>query len=263
MPPHGPSRGRGQQVAEPFKRRAVEQGLFARISGRIRSQASFVGAIEDVLARAPRVRDVPAARLGELAASRGVELAHRYRPARCNLSRRFLEHCLVDQAVSAGETADLAHLRRLLELDDADVVRIHEDVVHAVYGSALDQVLKDHRLDPGEAEFLRRLGSALQIPPEAAERLYHEAEARARQRFLSTSMVRGGSFLVGRDVAVEISGVSEAGFEDAIRRALDEASRAYPGIVQAEVSELVAELEADRVLHWRVKLKARRAPPEA
>jgi flavin-binding protein dodecin len=247
-------------VAEPFKRRSVEQGLFARLSGRIRSQASFVGGIEDVLARAPRVRDVPAARLGELAASRGVDLARRYRPARCNLYRRFLEHCLVDRNVSADETADLAHLRGLLQLDDADVARIHEDVVHAVYGSALDQVLKDHRLDPDEEEFLRRLGSALQIPPEAAERLYQEAEARSRQRFLATSMVREGSFLVGRDVAVELSGVSEAGFEDAIRRALDEASQAYPGIVRAEVTELAAELDADRVRRWRVKLKARRTP---
>jgi flavin-binding protein dodecin len=148
----------------------------------------------------------------------------------------------------------------MLQLDDADVARIHEEVVDSVYGSALDEVLKDHRLDPEEEAFLGRLGSALQISSVAAERIYQEAESRARRRFLDVSVVREDSFLVGRNVTLELSGVTEQGFEDAIRRALDEASRAYPGIARAEISELVAELEADRVTRWRVKLKAKRAP---
>ncbi len=246
-------------MAEPFQRRAAAQGFFARLSGRV-GKASLVREIEDVRARAARVSDVPAARLGELAASRGVDFARRYRTARCNLYRRFLEHCLVDQSVSAEEAADLVHLRGLLQLDDADVASIHEEIVHVVYGSALDQVLKDQRLDPDEEEFLRHLGTALQISPVAAGRLYQEAEARARRRFLDLSVVREDAFLVERGIALELTGVSEQGFEDAIRRALDEASRAFPGIARAEIAELVAELEADRVARWRVKLKARRAP---
>jgi flavin-binding protein dodecin len=80
----------------------------------------------------------------------------------------------------------------------------------------------------------------------------------ARRRFLSRHLVREGSFLVDRGVSLELKGVSEHGFEDAIRQALDEASRAYPGVTRAEVLELGTELEAGRIARWRVKLKATR-----
>jgi len=246
-------------VAEPFQRRAASRGLFARLSGSV-TRAGLVREIEDVLARSARVREVPLARIAELAAAHRVDLRRRFRTARLSLYRRFLEYCLNDQSVSAEESADLAHLRALLHLDDADALRAHEEVVQAVYGSALDQVLEDHRLDPEEASFLRRLGTQLQIAPEAAERLYAEAEMRARRRFLDRSVVREDSFLVGRGVVLELTGVSSHGFEDAIRLALDEACRAYPALVLAEVTELATELESGRIARWRVKLKARRAP---
>lgn len=246
-------------MAEPFQRRAASQGLFARLSGRV-SKTGLVREIENLLARSARVGEVSAERIAELAAGHDVDLQRRFRTARLNLYRRFLEHCLNDQSVSAAESADLVHLRALLHLDEADVVRAHEEVVHAVYGNALDRVLEDQRLDPEEEKFLRRLGTELQISPEAAQRLYADAETRARRRFLDLSVVREDTFLVGRGLVLELSGVSPHGFEDAIRQALDEASRAYPGLARAEVTELAAELDAGQIARWRVKLKARRAP---
>lgn len=246
-------------MAEPFQALAADEGLFARLSGKV-GKGSFVRELEDVLARANRLSDVTPERVAQLAASRGVEISRRFRTARCGLYRRFLEHCLEDQMMTNAESADLAHLRGLLQLEDADVASAHEEVVDKVYGSALDHVLEDQKLDPDEEKFLRKLGSELEINADAAQRLYAEAEARARRRFLDLSVVREDSFLVGRGIALELSGSSTIGFEDAVRQALEQAKHAYPHMARAEITELSAEIEGGAVARWRVKLKGRRAP---
>jgi flavin-binding protein dodecin len=214
--------------------------------------------IEDLLARAERVRDVSAAQAAEIAVRNGVELGRRHHTARRALYRRFLEHCLADQSVSAEEAAELAHLRELLQLDESDAIQIHELAVLAIYGSALDRVLKDHRLEPEEEAFLERLRHDLAIAPEAAARLYRDAEARARRRFLDTKVVQESGIVATRGLTLELAGVSEKSIEDAVRSALDEALRAFPRIERAELSEIAAEIGAGGVARWRVTLRARR-----
>lgn len=246
-------------MPEPFQRHVSSDGFLARALGRVRP-GSLVRDIEDVLARAERVREVSPAKIGEIAARRGVELGRRHRTARRALYRRFLERCLADQSVSAEEAAELAHLRSLLQLDEGDAVQLHELAVQAVYGAALDRVLRDHRLEPEEEAFLQRLRDELAITPEAAASLYQEAEARARRRFLDMTVVRDDGIVVSRGLTLELNGVSEKGIEDAVRGALDEATRAFPQIERAELSQIVAEVGAGGVARWHVKLTVRRQP---
>jgi len=129
-------------VTKPFERRPAETGL-RRLAG---NRRACIREIEDLLAQAASVRDVTPEQVACIATQQGVALQTRL------------------------GTADVEHLRRLLVLSDTDAADVH------------DQVLADHRLDPEEAEFLRRLGGALAIPDAARDHRYGEAERRARRR---------------------------------------------------------------------------------
>lgn len=239
-------------MTAPFVRRPAGTGL-SRLSGKRRT---CIREIENLLAQAERVRDVTPEQLAGIAMQHGVDLETRLGTARRELYRRLLEHCLNDQELSEEETADVEHLRRLLALSDTDAAEVHEQVAHAVYGQALDQVLADHRLDPEEAEFLGRLGSALALPEDARDRLHDEGARRARHRFLTRRMAHDSAVLASSNRLLELSGASSRSLEDAIESALAEASRAVPDLRRFEVTKIHGALEGGSVARWEVALRA-------
>lgn len=254
-----------RSLAEPFQRRlSAGDGPFTRLLGR-RAKGGAIQEIEDLLARAERVSDVAAEQLTELAERHGLDLSRRMRTPRKNLYRRFLEHCLVDQALSAEETDDLAHLRMILQLQELDAARVHDEVARAVYGHAIDHVLEDHRLDPDEAEFLKRLRDELEIPEEVGKELLQEGEARARERYLFRAVSHEGPFLLAaREAVLHPTGTSEGTIEEAVQSAVEEAAQAVPqlDLRWVELNEVRAEIEKGRVAKWHVKLRAVLSPED-
>ena len=242
----------GSDVAEPFVRRPAETGL-RRLAG---NRRACIREIEELFAQAARVRDVTHEQVTDVAIRHGVDLGARLVTARRDLYRRLLEHCLADQELSEEETADIDHLRQVLLLSDADAAEVHDRVAHAVYGQAIEQVLADYRLDPEEAEFLRRLGGTLALPAEERDHLYGEAERRARQRFLERTMVHDSALVAGRSTVLELSGSSARSLEDAIQSALAEAVRAVPELHHFEVTKIQGALESGSVARWEVLLRA-------
>lgn len=239
-------------MAEPFEERPGIR--LSRIPG-VRKRA-FVIDLENRLAQAERVSEVPAEEIAAIADRHGVNLDEAVLTPRRNLYRRLLDHCLADHAISPDESADLAHLRRILVLGDDQVRAIHDDVARVFYGRAMDQVLVDYRLDPEEETFLQQLRSDLGMTPELASELEAEGAARARQRFLSRAVKHDSVLVASRDTKLELSGQSGESLEAAIRSALDDASRAAPDLRSAELSEVRVELEAGAIARWQVLLKA-------
>ena len=111
-------------MADPFERKAGETSGVGRLLGRAGKTA--LREIEDLLARAQRVREVEPDLVKEVADRHGVDLGRRLRTPRRNLYRRFFEYCLVDHALSDDEIADLSHLRAILELPEDDIAEVHE-----------------------------------------------------------------------------------------------------------------------------------------
>lgn len=54
---------------------------------------------------------------------------------------------------------------------------------------------------------------------------------------------------------LELTGSSESGVEDAIRNAIERASRSVRNMRWFEVTETRGHIEAGRVAHWQVTLK--------
>jgi hypothetical protein len=248
-------------MAEPFEHRPKpREGLVSRVLGG-GAQAGTIAEIEGLLADAARVRDVPAEHVRQIAVRHGVDFEARLLPARRNLYRRLLEHCVLDGAVSPEENAELSHLKGILGLADADVAPVHEDVARAAYGQALAQALEDHRIDPDERAFLARLQSDLHLDSETAERLQQKEAEDSRQRFLSRSLTYD-NVLVSTRAKLELSGSSDKSLDDAIREAVEKAGRAVPNLASAEVESIRIDVEDGRVARWHVQLRASLRGPE-
>lgn len=241
-------------MAEPFERRSGSGSGLTGLLGR-RKRNDCLREIEELLAGAPRLAEVPPEQVSEIAERYQLDLSQRLRTARRCLYRRFLQHCLEDGVFSDDERADVRHLRDLLHLDARDADLVHDQVARDVYGDALERVLEDFRLDPEEEEFLARLKADLRLADEVAESLKEEKAAWARQRFLSQGAVHEHALVAGRRAIFEVEGRSERGLEDAIRAAVEEAHRTVPEITVAELRELHTELEDGRIVGWNVTLR--------
>lgn len=248
-------------MAEPFEPRAPEQeGLLSRVAGRV-TRVGAARELETILAEAQCVRDVALEKIQALGERHGIDLAFQLRTLRCNLYRRFLEHCLLDFSLSESEVADIEHLRTLLHLQDGDVARIQDQVSRQVYGAAVHEVLEDHRLDEEEVQFLKRLRENLDLAEYHAERIVEEERRRSQQRLLSRTAIHS-SFLAPEGCVIDLAGVSREGVQAAIQTAIDEASQALPSLAWAELGELRVQIESGRVVKWAVKLRAGVQPDE-
>lgn len=242
-------------MVEPFRSDAPPRGgLVRRLRGR--SRAHLERELWRLLGSVERVRDVAPDRIDRLCARNGALRLRDLDDVRTDLYRRFLEHCLLDCALSADERAELAHLRLLLRVSEQEAEEVHDRVAKAVYGTALDRVLEDHRCDPEEEDFLRRLREDLRLPGEVAERLRERAARRARDRFVSGAAVHENVYLTSRDAIVELEGSSDASLDEAMRDAVARGCETLAELEEAELAEARVVLEDGAVVEWRVKLRA-------
>jgi flavin-binding protein dodecin len=232
---------------------AARTGLGALLLGR-RSRAATLRDVEALLADAPRITDVTRDQVRDVAVRHGVDLDRLQAPLR-DLYRRYLEFCLEDRAISEDEVTDLAHLRGVLHLGEETAAAIHEEVAYTVYGSAVDEVLSDNRLEPDEEGFLQRLRNDLGLDTDAANRALEEGRARARRRYLSTAVSPDDLFVVSRDLTVKLEGSSAESVEDAVNDALKRVEAVMPGVERVEITRIEAEIDPGRVRTWHVQLE--------
>ena len=237
-------------MAEPFVAKPAG-GAFARLLGSRRAVAE----IEALLAGAGRLSEVSPESVEQIAKRHGIDLERRLAGPRRSLYRRFLERCLVDCALSPEENVDLAHLQRLLRLDDADAARIHDEVAQAVYGRAVAEVLRDQQLDPEERGFLERIGADLELSPQVTAQIYEKGAEQSREHYLARARTHPNALFASPTAKLELAGSSEKSLEDAIRAALEQAARALPGLASARLHEVRTDVREGRVLRWHVVLE--------
>ena len=238
-------------MAEPFVRKRAGSVL-ARLVGSGRAVAE----IEALLAGAARLSEVSPEAVEQIAKRHGIDLERRIAGPRRSLYRRYLEHCLLDCALSPEENADLAHLQRLLRLDQAEAARIHDQVAQAVYGRAVAEVLRDQQLDPEERSFLERIRADLELSPQVTAEIYEKGAEQSRERYLARVHTRQNPLFNSPTAKLELPGSSEKSLEDAIRAALEQAARAIPGLASARLCEIRTDVREGRVVRWHVVLES-------
>ncbi len=243
-------------MATPYNFAAVTGGnLLARPFGGGRRHRTS-REIENLLARAERVTQVTVEQLADIAARNGLELGRPTAGPCKALYRRYLEHCLEDHCLSDEESADLAHLRSILQLEEDDAAGVHDEAARAIYGEAVDRVLEDQKLDPEEKAFLERLREDLQLAETTAADMLKRGTERARYNYIARAEHHDGSILSSGASAMELTGESDTTIEDAVNAALDDACRAVPDISSLVVSDIRADVADGQVKRWHVKFKA-------
>lgn len=237
-------------MADPFVQKPAGSA-FARLLGGGRAVAE----IEALLAGSARLSEVSPESVEQIAKRHGIDLDRRLAGPRRSLYRRFLEHCLVDCALSPEENAELAHLQRLLRLEDADAVRIHDEVAQAVYGRAVADVLRDQQLDPEERSFLEKISANLALSPQVTAQIYEKGAAQSRDHYLMRARAHESSLLSPRTAKLDLPGSSEKSLEDAVRAALATAAAAIPDLASARLHEIRTDVREGRVVRWHVVLE--------
>ena len=242
-------------MSGPFEKSPeVSGGLGSRLLGR-KARGAAARDIEALLAGSADLSAVTAERIAEVASRHGIEMARLQSQCR-DLYRRCVEFCLVDHSLSDAEVAALAHLREVLARPDAVASEVHEEVACAVYGAAVQEVLSDHRLDPEEEAFLKRIRDDLDIDSETATKALEEGRRKARQSYLSTVVSSDDILVASQEVKLEIEGSSEDSLEGAVVDALQEAATVLPGLKRVKLAALEADVADGDVARWHVKLKA-------
>lgn len=156
-------------VERPLPRRTFWEWLLRRPPSR-----AAVVAVENLLARARSVSDVPDEALDDISARYRVPVSRRFPDELADLYRRFVASCLRDRRLSGDEIADLDHLKRVLGLSDRQVASAHDAAAGEVFRSSVDQAIADGRLTGEEKQFLARLQQQLQLDPALAKAIYAE-----------------------------------------------------------------------------------------
>jgi flavin-binding protein dodecin len=241
-------------VANPFDGSGKPEGG-GRLLGR-RKKAEAAAAIEALLANAARITDVSQADVAAACSQCGVDSSKQVRKEFKTLYGRYLDFCFEDRKLSAEESVDLEHLKQILQLGDADVSGIQDDVAISVYGSAVAEVLEDLRIDPEEADFLKRLREELKLPESKAERILEDSARDARGRALQEATSSDNTFVKRREPAGEFTGRSKQGLESAVDNALGKAGLAIPQLHWFEVTQLSGYVEDGSTSQWYVVLQA-------
>jgi hypothetical protein len=127
--------------------------------------------VNNLLASVPAVRQVRPEQIARIAEKYRMPLRGQFLGRLERFYRDYLIYCLADARLSAEELSDLAHLKRILRLDDRVVCAIHERVAMQVYAQTVDAVLADGRIDAVEREFLHTLQEHLAISRKTVERI--------------------------------------------------------------------------------------------
>ena len=238
-------------MANPFDESNKQSG---RLVGRRKAEAA--SAVEAVLAKAGRITDVSQADVAAACAGCGVESSRQVRKEFKSLYGRYLDFCFEDRKLSPEESVDLEHLKQILQLGDADVSTVQDDVAISVYGAAVSEVLEDLRIDPDEAEFLKRLREELKLPDAKAERILEDGAREARGKAMHQATASDQTFVKRHEPAGEFTGRSTQGLEAAIDNALGKAGVAIPQLHWFEVTQLSGYVEDGATSQWYVVVNA-------
>lgn len=154
-----------------FRERGLEPRRLRDRLLRRQSPRNAVIEIENRLARASKVREVSPEDVERVAAAYRLDLRSQREPL-ARLYRVYLERCVRDRLLTDTEVDDLEHLKGILQLDDAAIRRLHDQVAGDVYGEAVGTAIADGRLRPDERSFLERLQAQLRLDEAIVRRIH-------------------------------------------------------------------------------------------
>ena len=162
-------------VIQPFQPGVpAEPGLMDWLSGAAARENVLI-AINNAIAEADRITDLPPLALSEVAKAGGYELKQDFASERAWLYRAYLAHFVADGTLGDDDAAQLAHLSRLLFLPAAAVNDAHRRVGGELYREKVKAAAVDGSLEPGEKAELAEVERAMALNEKEARLVRKEA----------------------------------------------------------------------------------------
>lgn len=130
--------------------------------------------LNNLLASKP-IRDINALEINDISAKYRLNLISIFPRNIAEFYTAYLSACLVDMNLSDEEIEELNHLKKLLNLTDENVNKIHEKIIGKVYQKEIDEVIKDGMITEQEKKFLEKLQNNLRLNISIAEKISAES----------------------------------------------------------------------------------------
>jgi hypothetical protein len=125
---------------------------------------------------------VPLKELASATARIKLELRRTFGKELTKFYRKFLEKCLEDQVLSPADWKALHQLKILFGFSNAQVERIHNQMVMSHYSKTVEQAIADKKLNPKERSFLKTMQQNLKLHPQVAKKIYKDKASELVQR---------------------------------------------------------------------------------
>ncbi len=158
----------------PFRRERLRRPTpFHRMFDRPRRRNALVE-LNNALAEAVRIRDVPETLVYELNRKYQLDLQRVFRRRLERMYREFILFCMQDERFDDDEVEDLSHLQLLFGISNPRHNEIYLETAEEKYGKTVDEVLADGRVTDAEKARLERMRKDLEIPESTAARLLQD-----------------------------------------------------------------------------------------
>jgi hypothetical protein len=131
---------------------------------------------------------IPIKDLASATARLKVELRKNFGRELTKFYRKFLDNCLRDKVLTPDDWKALHQIKILFGFTNAQVERIHNQMVMRHYSKSVEQALSDKKINPRERSFLKTLQQNFRMPPAVAERIYRDKAAELVQRSVVTAL---------------------------------------------------------------------------
>jgi hypothetical protein len=226
--------GHGTEI-KPFESAPpVEPGITEMLTGAARRE-NLVIALNNAIADAGRIRDLPEDALATVAAAGGSSLDRELKGDAAWLYRSYVAHFTAGGVVAPDAPGELEHLAVLLRLPEETVKRAHRDIGGELYKARMEEAARDRVLAPDEAEGLAQIHSQLDLPDEEVEKIRASAQGDVLRRVYG-EVLHGG----------RIDAEGEAKLIDAMRQM--DAAKVDPALARDIFTARVRDTFGDGIL---------------
>ncbi len=178
--------------------------------------------LNNLLASKP-IRDINVLEINDISEKYSLNLISVFPRNIVEFYTAYLYACLEDMNLSDIELEELNHLKKILNLTDVNVNKIHDKIIGMVYQKEFDEVIKDGVITEQEKKFLEKLQNDLRLKDSIADKISSDSRKKLMDDKLKEIIEDGrispteeADFLAiakSLDVEVKIDDASKAMFE--------------------------------------------------
>jgi len=140
--------------------------------------------VHNLFSKSKYIKDITIDNIQEISESYKINLVEEFHTEMETFYTVYLKHCLSDDKLSDEEMSDLLYLKKLLNLNDKAIEKIHKEVAGLIYRENIEKVIADGRINSKEREFLEKLQCDLKLKTNIAKKIYNVTASKHLENYM-------------------------------------------------------------------------------